>query len=98
MGQIKYNNEVFYPMKVDKTRIIIENIDENLENDILMLYTDNLMRDIEGVEFNIEKIRTGYLMITLNKSYGKFQSSLFSLSLNNLNFSHSFHIYFSTRY
>ena len=69
---MKYNNEVFYPMKIDKTRVIIENIDENLDNDILMLYTDNLLRDIEDVEFNIEKLRVGYLMISINKSYGKF--------------------------
>jgi hypothetical protein len=59
-------------MKIDKTRVIIENIDDNLENDILMLYTDNLLRDIEDAEFNIEKFRSGYLMISINKSYGKF--------------------------
>ncbi len=72
MNQVRYNNEVFYPMKIDKTRLIIENIDDNLENDTLNLYADNLLRDIEDVEFNIEKFRAGYLMISINKSYGKF--------------------------
>ncbi len=82
-GEVKYLNETFKPLRVDRSKILIGNLDDSLERDVLFLYADNLLRGLDNVEFGIQKICPNFMMISLNRDYGKLcAESLISFNLN----------------
>lgn len=57
-------------MRVDRDRFILSNIDERLEKDVLYLFADHLLQDIDGLECKIDTIKPGFVLVTCNKNYG----------------------------
>lgn len=57
-------------MRVDKTKFIIENLDQGLEKDILFIYAENLLQDIPNFKCSIEHLFSEYFMVTCDKEIG----------------------------
>lgn len=68
-GTVNFHDTEYVPHRIDKKKLIIENVDDKLEKDVLCLYADNLLQDIDGVEFNIVNLRNRCIMLFFNKEY-----------------------------
>lgn len=71
-GNITYNNEQFLPLRIDKTKFIIENMDQRLEKDILYLYVENLLQDTAHYKSSIEQLFNDFFLVTCDKPIGKY--------------------------
>lgn len=69
-----FNSESYVPKQIDKSKLILENIDDKLEKDILDLYADSLLQDVDNCEFKTEILKPGYVMLICNKEFGNFNN------------------------
>ena len=69
--QIIYNSEKFIPMRLEKTKFIIENIDETLEKDILILYAENLLQDNQNSKCSVDHLNGNFFIVNCDKHIGK---------------------------
>ncbi|RMZ93130.1 E3 ubiquitin- ligase SDIR1-like isoform X1 [Brachionus plicatilis] len=77
-GDVNFQNELYKAFRVDRKKFILENIDSNLQNDVINLYIDYLLEAIGKAEFQMQHIKTGFVLIecsqaidfdSLNKKY-----------------------------
>lgn len=71
-GPVTFHQTVFLPMQIDRTKIILENVDEALEMDTVSLYADYLFQDMirNGPTLKVERLKSGFILIDLDCSYG----------------------------
>ena len=78
---ISYNNELFIPFRVDKTKFIIENLDEKLEKDILNLYAENLIQDVQHFKCTVDYLCNNLFLVNCDKEIGNFLFHFLSYTL-----------------
>ena len=78
--QIIYNSEKFIPMRIEKTKFIVENMDEQLEKDILILYAESLLQDNQDFKCSVDHLYGNFFIVNCDKQIGKclFFSSLYA--------------------
>lgn len=75
-GPVTFNQNVFVPMEIDRSKIILENVDETLELDVISLYAEYLFQDVSRGRAcdqggpRVERLRSGFVMVDLDHSYG----------------------------
>jgi hypothetical protein len=69
-GSASFDNTVYLPMEIDRTKIILENVDDRLEMDTLCLYADYLFQDVKHLVPKIERLKSGFVLVDLGYDYG----------------------------
>lgn len=74
-GPVAFNQNVFLPMEIDRSKIILENVDERLELDVVSLYAEYLFQDVSRRACDqggprCERLRSGFVLVNLDNDYG----------------------------
>lgn len=83
-GTVTFHQTAYVPMEIDRTKIILENIDEMLEMDTVSLYAEYLCQDVirtppmpspqqqhrQPNALRVERLNAGFVLIDLDSYYG----------------------------
>lgn len=68
------------PMPIDRTKVILENIDDSLKDDTLYMYADYLFQDTIKSDIKITHLKPGFVLIDIGNEYGNLSINFFSTS------------------